>query len=459
MNLGKQLSCLIKNTPLITDPHTIECAINGVIDYFACSLQARDDSDAQKLLAWIADEGGHARSWLVGQKKLATARQAALFNGYQAHCLDYDDVHADVRGHPSAVILSALFASIRLDNRNAIDLNGHRFLTAYIIGVEVMALLGKSVNPQHYEKGWHTTITLGAMAATAAICYLYDMPFISQALALAATQASGMRLLMGTPIKFLHTGLAAQQAIQSIAWLSIGISADKDFLDDKLGFLAVYGQGNGNFRLNQWGKSWKIANPGLWFKTYSYCSAAAYIADAGQLLFQHPQFNCHDISHITIFFAPPNSDAALIYSSPTLAEQGRFSAEYILALTLLGIPLDFEQFSSNPIPKNIHKLMQKMQRTYQTQDSCQIDVTAQPGAYTRRYVVVEIHFNSGNTICQRIDNPKGSPNNPYTKLEMQLKLKKAVGNEQKADNLVRDIYQLATGLSVDQFVKRHWLTL
>ena len=67
-------------------------------------------------------EGGNKKAWLIGQKQLVTARQAALFNGFQAHYLDYDDVHATVRGHPSSVILSALFASIdksiqRIDSR------------------------------------------------------------------------------------------------------------------------------------------------------------------------------------------------------------------------------------------------------------------------------------------------------------------------------------------------------
>ena len=452
MNLGQQLSFLIANTPIINDPKTIECAINGVIDYFASSLQARHEVDVHRLLNWIDNEGGTAKAWLVGQKKLVTARQAALFNGFQAHCLDYDDVHSDVRGHPSAVILSALFASVQLDEVQS-HVDGKRFLTAYVIGIEVMARLGKSVNPKHYEKGWHTTLTLGGIAATAAICYLYNEPFLSQALTLAATQASGMRLVMGTPIKFLHAGLAAQHAIQSVEWLRVGMTAENDFLDDKLGFLAVYGQGNNNFDLSQWGVVWKIVEPGLWFKTYCFCSAAAYVADAGQLLYQHLKLNVHNISHITLFFCPANSDAALIYNRPLLAEHGRFSAEYILALTLLGIPLNFEQFSPNPIPVQIQVLMQKMQRSYQ------INLTPHADAYNGRYVVIEIELDTGEKIRQRIDIPKGSPKNPYKQTEMLLKLTDAIKDQQKAIGLLNDIKELASGLTVNQFLERHVLIL
>ena len=452
MNLGQQLSFLIANTSIINDPKTIECAINGVIDYFASSLQARHEVDVHRLLNWIDNEGGTAKAWLVGQKKLVTARQAALFNGFQAHCLDYDDVHSDVRGHPSAVILSALFASVQLDEVQS-HIDGKRFLTAYVIGIEVMARLGKSVNPKHYEKGWHTTLTLGGIAATAAICYLYNEPFLSQALTLAATQASGMRLVMGTPIKFLHAGLAAQHAIQSVEWLRVGITAENDFLDVKLGFLAIYGQGNNNFDLSQWGVVWKIVEPGLWFKTYCFCSAAAYVADAGQLLYQYLKLNVDSISHITLFFSPANSDAALIYNRPLLAEHGRFSAEYILALTLLGIPLNFEQFSPNPIPVQIQVLMQKMQRSYQ------INLAPHADAYNGRYVVIEIELDTGEKIRQRIDIPKGSPKNPYKQTEMLLKLTDAIKDQQKAIVLLNDIKELASGLTVNQFLERHVLTL
>lgn len=83
-----------------------------------------------------------------------------MLNGFIAHALDFDDVHSEVRGHPSAVIVPALMASAA---------RGHdeRLLGAYIVGVEVMARLGESIGSRHYEKGWHNTGTLGAIAAPA----------------------------------------------------------------------------------------------------------------------------------------------------------------------------------------------------------------------------------------------------------------------------------------------------
>lgn len=227
----------ILSTPLITDSATLKKAQQGVMDYFAVSLQARHQKVLQDFKAWINREGGKPVAWLIGQKAEATVRQAALFNGFQAHLLDYDDVHSDVRGHPSAVILSALFASLSSEKSSLV--NSQRFLTAYIIGVEVMARLGKAVNPAHYLKGWHSTATLGGIAATCAICYLYKKDSLAQAIALAATQASGMRMVFGSPIKALHAGMTAQSAIQAVEWLEAGLSLDQNAFDENIGFFAL----------------------------------------------------------------------------------------------------------------------------------------------------------------------------------------------------------------------------
>ncbi|GAA5107343.1 MmgE/PrpD family protein [Orbus sasakiae] len=390
-----------------------DAAIQGIVDYFASSLQARHHTDCQKLWQWIQSEGGTANSWLVGQSQHATARQAALYNGLQAHVLDYDDVHADVRGHPSAVILSALLASLQ-----SADLPTDRFLSAYIIGIELMAHLGKAVGTEHYQKGWHNTATLGGIAATAAICYYHNYAFIKDALALATTQACGLRLVFGSAIKPLHAGMAAQIAIQSCQWAQAGLTADCDFLDEKSGFLAVYGQGNHALNLDRWGEPWRIVKPGLWFKQYSYCSAASYVADATQLILKQHQFSLTQIDDIKIIFSA-RGDEALIYQSVTHHSQGRFSAEYIVASLLLGRPLTFDSFNNDPIDEPLNIMMAKVRREYDHKT-------------TQRYATVLIQLKNGQQLSQQIVYPKGSPNNSYSKIELKQKFFNSILDKQAA---------------------------
>ncbi|MDF7671461.1 MmgE/PrpD family protein [Orbaceae bacterium ESL0721] len=399
---------IITSEPL-RNPLIKPAAITAIIDYFASSLSARHCDECQKLRQLIRSEGGKADNWLIGQSDLATARQAALFNGFQAHLLDYDDTHADVRGHPSAVILSALFASLPTSTLSDSDplnkLTSDRFIAAYVIGIELMAQLGIAVGEAHYQKGWHTTATLGGIAATAAICYLHQYPFMRSALAIAATKACGMRLLFGSVIKPLQVGIAAQAAIEAIQFAQLGLKADCDFLDEKIGFLTLYGEGNHLLDLEKWGDPWRIISPGLWFKIYPYCSAASYVADAAKQL--QDRFLVTAISHIELIFSK-NSDSALIYQIITDPAQGRFSAEFIVASILLNRPLTFNTFSSSKINVQLTDLMSKITRHY--------DQSA-----LSRYAKMVIYLNDGKQLSAVVNHPKGSPKNPYSPDELKAK--------------------------------------
>ncbi|MDY4510153.1 aminotransferase class I/II-fold pyridoxal phosphate-dependent enzyme [Streptococcus hyovaginalis] len=87
----------------------------------------------------------------------------ALINGFSAHAEDIDDTHANLRGHPSAVIFSALLAVSDVDDR-MIDV-----LKAYVIGFEFAGRLGFQAQPQHASKGYHSSGTLGSLGAAVAI--------------------------------------------------------------------------------------------------------------------------------------------------------------------------------------------------------------------------------------------------------------------------------------------------
>ena len=443
MTLSRQLADMVMQTPEIDNKDVIKAAKCGVIDFFAASLHAINEKETTKIKQWIIDEGGTPKAWLLGHKTKATASQAALLNGFQAHLLDIDDVHADVRGHPSAVILSALFASIDLTSADKID--GRRFLTAYVIGIEIMARLGQALNPSHYIRGWHSTATLGGIAAVAAICYLHRYDFLRQAFALAATQAAGLRLMFGTPVKPLHAGLAAQTAIRSIALLQNGLTADCDFLDPQKGFIAVYGEKGSELLLDNWGREWKINNPGLWFKSYSYCSAAAYVADAANLLFKQHQFELQQIERIDLIFSP-QGDSALIYPRPKFNRQGRFSAEYIAVKSLLGEPLDFTVFDDEPVLPHITVLIEKCKRSYYEEKQSQ------------RFAVVKVRLKNGEFFQQRIEHPQGSPKNPYSDQALYHKLAEAVKDEELAHQLFEDIYDFPDH-EIKTFINKYLIRL
>lgn len=417
-------------------PANNEAAMNaakkGLIDYIASCFAGREDPGVNKLLSIIEQEGGHQQIPIIGQDCKATISQASLVNGYLGHALDFDDVHSDVRGHPSTVILPALL-SLSGDS----SISGSRFLQAYIIGVEVMARLGKGIGNNHYLQGWHNTCTLGVIAAAAAGSFLKELSPIETAkvIGLAATQASGLRNQFGTETKPLHAGIAAKSAVFAVQLTISGFNGTESGLDGDMGFFHVYGNGEKaaeDFLLNNWGDSWKIVTPGLWFKLYPFCSAAYHGADAA-LSVANKIPNPAEMEKIHILF-PPGGDAALIHRHPSTGEQGRFSIEYVVALALLGYSFSLENFKNEPIRPDILHLMSRMERKYDSTIKAADD--AVPAG---RFTIIEMNTKDGQTYRSRVDYPKGSPNNPVSLSELKVKLAQTVAEEARSQSLLQTI--------------------
>ena len=408
------------------------------MDYLASAFAGRTDAGVAKLLATIEQESGTWTVPLIGQQRKANPRQAALLNGFMGHALDYDDVHSDVRGHPSTVILPALLA-LAADRGIA----GERFLEAYIIGVEVMARLGRTIGTDSYLKGWHNTSLLGGIAATAAGGFLLQLTAeeMANAIGLAATQAGGLRVQFGTETKPLHAGLAAQVAVSAIELTELDFNGTTSALDGENGFLGIYGGQGGSPQtsglLDDWGKSWRIADPGLWFKLYPFCSAAYHGADAARdLAARH--YRVEEMRSINIIY-PPGGDAALIHHHPETGEEGRFSIEYVVALALLGQAYGLGQFTHAPIPPEMLKLMERMERSYDP--AHQPVPTAIPKG---RFTIVAITMQDGTVHSQEVVAPKGSPGNPLSDGELELKFQDALGKKELAEELLALIHSLET---------------
>lgn len=435
----KLAEAIISSTPSKT---ALAAAERGIIDYLAAAFQSRHESEAMNLLHFIKLEGGHTKRLLIGQDCAGTSAQSALFNGFLCHLLDYDDVHAEVRGHPSSVIISSLIAAASEHT------SGLRFLSAYIVGVELMARLGQALHPYHYLKGWHNTGTLGVVAATGAIAYLWEVDTLSTArmLSMAATQASGLRLQFGTPIKPLHAGIAARNAIYSAEWVKAGLVSHSDFLQDDIGFLSIYGSGEVIGQQEQkvkpqqlyrdWGQPWRIVTPGLWFKKYPFCSAACHGAEAASKLHEQYKLTPEQILNVSVIF-PSGGDAALIHRHPQTGEQGRFSIEYVVWLALTGQPLDFSSFTTEPIEAKLLEQLVRVNRVYDDQIQPLPDAMPQG-----RFTIVEVELVGGGKLSYRVDMPEGSPGAPFENQQLADKLNAAIGSSLHGEAIMEQVFNL-----------------
>ncbi len=134
----------------------IGAAKSAIIDTVAVMLAGVSEPVTQIVAETVAEEGAHPVADRLGARLRTSMEGAALVNGVSGHALDYDDVNRSAIGHPSVVILPAALAVAQ-----GVRASGRALLEAYVVGVEVMAKLGRAMGTAHYRAGWHATSTVG----------------------------------------------------------------------------------------------------------------------------------------------------------------------------------------------------------------------------------------------------------------------------------------------------------
>jgi 2-methylcitrate dehydratase PrpD len=174
------------------------------------------------------------------EKVARASTDRAIILGAAANALDFDDTHLPTVIHPGPPVGAALFALAE-----ARAFSGREMLHAYVLGVEVACRLGNAVMPGHYTHGWHITSTcgvFGAAAAAARVLHL-DEARTRCALALAATQASGLVEMLGSGGASLNPGFAARNGIAAALLAEQGVQGPAEPIEGLRGFVNVFGGG------------------------------------------------------------------------------------------------------------------------------------------------------------------------------------------------------------------------
>lgn len=384
---------LKKYKPSTHNQEQLEIAYLAFIDYLACLSKGLETTKNQAFIKSFA---------LLGEKKIwfssysTTPERLALLQGYLAHYEDLDDVLATYRGHPSAVIFSALLAV----SENDVQLKD--FLWSYVQGVELAGRLGQQFQPQHVKDGWHATATIGTLAATAAIGNLKQLSNdrFSQLLSLATSQASGFLYQEGTDGKPLNAGFAARNAVVAYQIIRAGLSAYEDPFSSQKGWSqTIIGKAlDSKQLLENWLQPSQLEKAGLWFKNYPICSAATAGLEAAHKAYEL-NLSLSEIESLVIHFTE-DGDRALTHRSPQNGIEGKFSIEYITWLGLTKGKVDYSDFSEKTVDQAFHQFRNLIIRKNDLKASAE-----------KRPICLEI-ITKKDTYSFLVEDPKGSPANP-----------------------------------------------
>ncbi|MBU8545996.1 MULTISPECIES: MmgE/PrpD family protein [Roseomonadaceae] len=402
----QRLAEWIADLPVDRTAAVAPLAIAGLRDAIGVMLAGSVEETPRRVAATAA-RWGAGGSRLLGTRIALAAPWAALVNGAAAHVLDYDDTFNPLHGHATAVLVPAILALG--EERQAA---GPALLDALVVGLEVMACIGRGVNPRHYGLGWHATSTIGTIGAAAACARLLglDAGQAGHALSLATSMASGSRMQLGAMAKSVHAGLAAKSGLLAAILAEQGIDGAAEALAGRWRFVEMFaGAEVAEGAMDPPGDNAPLAIEalGISYKPYPTCAATHLSLDALLAMKVPPA----EIAAIETAL-PAVLAGNLIHPDPRTGMQARFSMEYCLATAALQGQVALADFEGDAIHRaSIRALMPR------------ITMRALPDADPRPPTQVTLHLRDGGTLSETRSIRRGAAGNPMTEAEHLAKFR------------------------------------
>ncbi|MEO8593995.1 MAG: MmgE/PrpD family protein [Candidatus Solibacter sp.] len=353
---------------------------------------------------------------ILGSSIKTAARFAAFVNGVAMHADDYDDTQLAVAEdrvyglltHPTTPALSAALALAESHS-----LSGRALITAYHVGVEVECKIAEAIAPRHYEEGFHSTGTCGAIGAAAAAAKIagLDLHQILHAIGISASEAAGLRENFGTMTKPFHAGRAAESGIVAAELAALGWTAAEQILEAPRGFFRAAGGGyDPNAIVHKLGRPWTFRQPGISIKPYPSGSLThPAMTEMARLIRAHgiqPQ----QVERVDVGTnrAMPN---ALIHHQPKTGLEAKFSMEFCMAALLLYGKAGLREYTAQVV--NRAEVQAMIGRIH-----FGINSVAEAAGYNKMTSILDIRLRDGRTISGRADFAKGSPAIPMSYQEV-----------------------------------------
>jgi 2-methylcitrate dehydratase PrpD len=424
MTAAQRLARFVANLSLDAIPRpVVEQATRLALDTLGNGLAATGEDFGRAALDVAERLGGAPESALLGRPTRVAAANAVLANATLAHGLDFDDTREDAIVHTGCVAVPTALAV-----GEAVGACGRAMLEALIAGVEVMCRVGLAVPGALHARHFHPTAIAGGFGAVAAAARLQRLsePQVAHAFGIVGSQASGIieYLADGSWTKRMHPGWAAHAGVVAALLARGGFTGPASVLEGEHGLYAAFAGGHDAARLDALlgtlGTKWELAE--LTLKPYPCGSIAQPYMDCAARLRERDGIAADAITAIrcrtsagpvprlweplAAKHAPPNGYAA------------KFSLPYLIAVILVKGRAGLAEFTDAAVrDRDVLRLASRV--TYE------LDPTID---YPRQFVGdVEVTLADGRRLRERQERPRGGPDAPLTRAEIEAKFRGNAG--------------------------------
>jgi len=388
--------------------HVRERCKDLLLDTLACAVAGHRGEETQQVAALASALAQSHESSVIGGDRLSLAG-ATLLNGYLVTAVTMCDVHRPTLTHVTPEVIPPALAIAERDG-----LSGRDLLVAIAAGCEVTTRVGIGLDyPVFRAKGWHGPGVLGPFGAAAAVGRLrgFDTETMARAFGLAGSQAAGTFAAWGTPTVKFHQCRGALSGLMAALLAEQDFLATREFLTAKDGGLYnVYANGGRpEAVVADLGQRWELEQIALrqWPSATSIQSVNTAMFD----LIERHKVDTARVKKVRVSLTQPAFDL-----HGNLARyKGKFDAlisgHYTAAVILHDQKLTLDQYE----PARYEDPTMRRAAVEQ------VELRPDP-SLTGAQAVVEIETDGG-TLTARCDHPRGSPENPLSRAQIESKFR------------------------------------
>lgn len=389
--------------------HTVARAF---LDTYAVAIAGQREPASQHVLHYARQQGQPGEwagsVWATGER--LPIESAALVNGTMGHVLDYDDLTSPLRAHMSVALLPLLVALAEVTGAT-----GHQLSAAYVVGFEVACKLALPMVSEHYAKGWHSTLSVGVLGATASGAHLLGLSAEQtvNALGLAVAQASGTRENFGTMTKSFQAGQCGSAAARALALARLGFTASPSAIDGPSGYLTLYAQDEDiRSSLDQLGtEPFELELCGSDVKKYPLCYATHRVIDGLLDLRAEHGFSLADVSGVEIKTNYHGLEP-LLHHHPQTGLEAKFSIEYAVAAAIEDGQVVLSSFEDARVLRPHIQAFFPMVRSFEAN-----------GPAMPRWASIILTLIDGRVLTKRVDQLRGGVELPLTDVQLGDKVR------------------------------------
>jgi 2-methylcitrate dehydratase PrpD len=388
---------------------TREYCKNLLLDALACAVAGHQGEETHQVAAFASALAQSNESSVIGGGRLSLAG-ATLLNGYLVTAVTMCDIHRATLTHVTPEVVPPALAIAERDNASGRDL-----LVALAAGLEVTTRVGLGLDyPEFRKRGWHGPGVIGPFGAAAAVGKLIglDVERMAKAYALAGSQAAGTFAAWGTPTVKFHQCRGALSGLMAALLAERGFLATQEFLTAADGGLynTYSNGGKPEAALNGLGERWELEQIAL--RLWPSASTIQGLVTAMFDLVEQHDVAPERLSKIKVRLGETANKMHGIFPRYKGKFDALLSTHYAAAAILHDRELTLAQFE--PERYNDPAL-----KSFAAEKVEVIEDKSLEGVQT----TVQAETVDGRTIEVRCDTPRGSPENPLTRAQLESKFR------------------------------------